>query len=70
MAASPVWPRQRRRKLHEKYPELTICGMHDGYFQDEGPILSDINEKKPDVLLVCLGSPKQEQFMWHDSGRI
>ena len=39
--------------------------MHDGYFQDEAPIIADINEKKPDVLLVCLGSPKQEQFMWN-----
>lgn len=52
-------------KLHETYPELSVCGTHDGYFQDETPILTDINEKKPDVLLVCLGSPKQEQFMWN-----
>ena len=52
-------------KLHEKYPELTICGTHDGYFQDEGPVIADINEKQPDILLVCLGFPKQEQFMWN-----
>ena len=51
-------------KLHEKYPELKICGTHDGYFQDEGPVIADINEKKPDILLVCLGFPKQEKFMW------
>ena len=52
-------------KLHEKYPELTICGMADGYFKEDGPVIAAINEKKPDVLLVCLGSPKQEQFMWN-----
>lgn len=51
-------------KLHKKYPELTICGTHDGYFQDEAPVIAEINEKKPDVLLVCLGFPKQERFMW------
>lgn len=38
-------------KLHEKYPELTICGMADGYFKEDGPVIAAINEKKPDVLL-------------------
>ena len=52
-------------KMRERFPGLVIAGTNDGYFQDEGPILTDINEKKPDVLLVCLGSPKQEQFMWN-----
>ena len=52
-------------KLHERFPNLKICGMADGYFQEEGPVIEAINEKKPDVLLVCLGSPKQENFMWN-----
>ena len=50
-------------KMLEKHPGLIICGMHDGYFKDEAPIIADINEKKPDVLFVCLGAPKQELFM-------
>jgi N-acetylglucosaminyldiphosphoundecaprenol N-acetyl-beta-D-mannosaminyltransferase len=52
-------------KLHEKYPELKVCGTQDGYFKEEGPVIAAINEKKPDVLLVCLGAPKQEKFMWN-----
>ena len=50
-------------KMREKHPGLIICGMHDGYFKDEAPVIAAINEAKPDVLFVCLGAPKQELFM-------
>ena len=50
-------------KMREKHLGLTICGMHDGYFKDEAPVIAAINEAKPDVLFVCLGAPKQELFM-------
>ncbi len=52
-------------KLLAEFPDLTICGTADGYFQEEAPVIAAINEKRPSVLLVCLGSPKQEQFMWN-----
>lgn len=51
-------------KLRVKYPALTVCGTHDGYFQEVEPVLQDINQKHPDVLFVCLGAGKQEQFMY------
>lgn len=49
------------------YPETVICGTADGYFdsEKEQEIIKDINEKKPDLLLVCLGFPKQE--LWIDA---
>lgn len=50
-------------KLRERYPGLEICGISDGYFQDETPIMESIRAAKPAVLFVCLGSPKQEHFM-------
>ena len=50
-------------KMREKHQWITICGMHDGYFKDEAPVIAAINEAKPDVLFVCLGAPKQELFM-------
>lgn len=50
-------------KLRERYPGLNICGVSDGYFQNEAPLLEDIRAAKPAVLFVCLGSPKQEHFM-------
>ena len=51
------------QKMTEKHPKLRICGMNDGYFKDEAPVIAAINEAKPDVLFVCLGAPKQELFM-------
>ena len=50
-------------KMREKHPGLIICGMHDGYFKDEAPVIEAANAAKPDVLFVCLGAPKQELFM-------
>lgn len=44
-------------------PNLQICGMADGYFKDEAPVVEAINRAGADVLFVCLGSPKQERFM-------
>lgn len=51
------------QKLLEKHPGLTIAGTADGYFRDEAAVVAKINEAKPDFLFVCLGAPKQEQFM-------
>ena len=55
------------QKMTEKHPKLYICGriagIADGYFQDEAPVIDKINASGADVLFVCLGAPKQEQFM-------
>ena len=51
------------QKMTGKHPKLRICGMNDGYFKDEAPVIEKINAAKPDVLFVCLGAPKQEIFM-------
>ncbi|ODU56025.1 MAG: glycosyltransferase [Clostridium sp. SCN 57-10] len=49
--------------LCKKYPGLRIAGTHNGYYSDDASVVRAINDAKPDVLFVCLGSPKQEQFM-------
>jgi N-acetylglucosaminyldiphosphoundecaprenol N-acetyl-beta-D-mannosaminyltransferase len=48
--------------LRQRYPGLTVCGCHDGYFSaaEEPALLSDIIGLQPDILLVGLGSPRQE----------
>lgn len=58
------------QRLADQYPGLVIAGTHDGYFQDDEPIIADINEKKPDFLMVCLGAPKQELWMEKNRGRL
>lgn len=50
-------------KMLQKHPGLTVCGMADGYFKEEAPVVEKINAAGADVLFVCLGAPKQERFM-------
>jgi len=52
-------------KISEKYPGIKIAGVSDGYFDEvkEKQIIEDINNKKPDILFVCLGAPKQEKWI-------
>lgn len=49
--------------LKKQIPGLLIAGTNDGYFKDDAPIIEKINAAKPDLLLVCLGAPKQEKWM-------
>ncbi len=57
------------KKIEELYPGVNIVGTQDGYFdaEKEKAIIADINEKRPDILFVCLGFPKQE--CWIDAHR-
>ncbi|NQU05359.1 MAG: WecB/TagA/CpsF family glycosyltransferase [Calditrichaeota bacterium] len=52
------------KKLEAEYP-INICGSHHGYFTDKEyeSIKCSILATKPDVILVALGSPKQEFVM-------
>lgn len=49
--------------LKNEIPELNIVYSHDGYFQDDTKILSELEAANPDLILVALGSPKQEFFI-------
>lgn len=57
-------------KLAARYPGLKIAGTADGYFQDDEPIMDKINAAAPDVLLVCLGAPKQEEWIDRHKDRL
>lgn len=52
--------------IKEKYLNIDIKGYRDGYFneEDEDKIIDKINDISPDVLFVCLGSPKQEKWIY------
>lgn len=50
-------------KLTELYPGIRIAGTQDGYEQDEAVVVRNINEAKPDILFVAMGSPKQENWI-------
>ncbi len=49
-------------KLKHDYPTIKILGYRDGYLKegDKELLIKDIEEKKPDVVFVAMGSPEQE----------
>ena len=63
LGAKPGVAEMAGLRMQEQYPGLIVCGTHDGYFQEDVPIIEEINALQPDLLLVCLGAPKQELWM-------
>lgn len=51
------------KKLKELYPSIKIVGTQDGYENNMGKVISNINAVKPDILFVAMGSPKQENWI-------
>ncbi|MBQ3311442.1 WecB/TagA/CpsF family glycosyltransferase [bacterium] len=50
--------------LKKKFPDLNIVYSHDGYFSDNNMIFEELKQVCPKILLVALGSPKQEEFIY------
>ena len=63
LGAKPGVAEQAAEKLRESNPGLLIAGVHDGYFQEDGPVIEEIRASGADVVYVCLGAPKQELWM-------
>ena len=60
LGAKPGVAEDAMKNLAGRYPALTFCGCHDGYFQEDAPVVEAVGAAAPDLLLVCLGAPKQE----------
>ena len=65
--AKPGVAEKAGERLIAKYPGLVIAGVSDGYFTDDSQVVERINAAAPDLLLVCLGAPKQELWMAENS---
>lgn len=53
-------------KLKSQFEGINIVGYRDGYLKkdkDRENLINDIVEKKPDVVFIAMGSPKQELLM-------
>ncbi len=53
-------------KLKKEYPNIRILGHRDGYIKSDAErkaLIDDVADKKPDVVFVAMGSPKQEILM-------
>ncbi len=63
LGGKPGTAERAGRSLQTRYPGLTVCGTHHGYFGDPEGMALQIAQASPDLLLVCLGSPRQELWM-------
>jgi UDP-N-acetyl-D-mannosaminouronate:lipid I N-acetyl-D-mannosaminouronosyltransferase len=53
-------------KLQSEFPKIKIVNYRNGYLKTEDEkqaLIADIKDKKPDVVFVAMGSPKQELLM-------
>lgn len=57
-------------KLRQMYPNILIVGTQDGYEKDNAKVVQKINEAKPDLLFVAMGSPKQENWINANRGEL
>ncbi len=70
--SKPDVAKKAATKINEQFTGITCAGTHHGYFKDEDEknIISMINEAKPDVLFVGLGSPKQETWVYNNLDKL
>jgi N-acetylglucosaminyldiphosphoundecaprenol N-acetyl-beta-D-mannosaminyltransferase len=61
-------------KLREQAPGLRVLGNHHGFFQKSGPeneaVVDEINRLEPDILMVGLGMPMEQQWIMENHSRI
>ena len=53
-----------KKNMEKKFNKLKIVGCNNGFFSEEKKVVKKINFVKPDILLVGMGSPKQEKFIF------
>jgi N-acetylglucosaminyldiphosphoundecaprenol N-acetyl-beta-D-mannosaminyltransferase len=74
LGSEPGVTREAAEVLRKRFPKLAVAGSHHGYFQPGSPhddrVIEDINERKPDIVLVGMGTPRQELWVEHNADRI
>ena len=57
-------------KLMAEYPSLRVVGVRDGYQRDDEAVVAAVNAARPDLLLVALGNPTQEEWISANAARL
>jgi len=66
LGADEQTSRTAAENISKQYPNVKILGRHNGYFNsiEEEKIVLDIQNKKADILVVALGAPRAERFIY------
>lgn len=53
-----------------RYPGLAVAGYHHGYFgpEEDGAVVAAIRSARPDLLIVGMGSPRDQTWLWRHRG--
>ncbi|MDX6642959.1 MAG: N-acetylglucosaminyldiphosphoundecaprenol N-acetyl-beta-D-mannosaminyltransferase [Solirubrobacteraceae bacterium] len=74
LGSNPPLARTAAERLQRWYPRLKIAGCHHGYCELESPqndrVIEDINARRPNIVLVGMGTPKQELWVDRYSDRL
>lgn len=72
LGAGPGVADKAKEEMLKKHPGISIVGVRDGYFNetDIPELINEINELEVDLLLVGLGAPKQELFMFNNKASL
>ncbi len=70
LGGQPGVAQAAQRRLERRFPGIKIAGTHHGYFTDDSQVLEAINVKRPNLLLVGLGVPRQELWMVKNRERL
>lgn len=63
IGAKPEIIEKAVKNLESEVSSLNVVYVKDGYFKDDDRVLTELTEKHPRLVLVALGSPKQEYFI-------
>jgi N-acetylglucosaminyldiphosphoundecaprenol N-acetyl-beta-D-mannosaminyltransferase len=68
LGSEPPLAREAATRLRHFYPRLAVAGAHHGFFELDSPhnerVIEDIRAHRPNIVLVGMGTPKQE--LWAD----
>ena len=62
--AKPEVIEKMKQVMRERYPQARLAGTCDGYVEDKDKVFEEIAGLQPDIVLVALGIPAQEELIY------
>jgi N-acetylglucosaminyldiphosphoundecaprenol N-acetyl-beta-D-mannosaminyltransferase len=72
LGGAPGVAEKAKEELRGKIPELNVVGAACGYFkkEEESGLVAAINRSRPDILIMGMGTPLQEEWICRNKHRL
>lgn len=59
-------------EIRGRYPNVVVSGRHNGFFSEgkEAHILQEIQQSKPDVLIIAMGAPYTDKWIYKNKNEL